>query len=88
MANVNEFEMVLVALGAAIMIYVMLNAIGQSAAALADQAIAERRAQAEQELAADAAAEAIGRAAALEPLALNPDGSLAEPIVAIVEDKS
>jgi hypothetical protein len=49
--------------------------------------IATRRSLEAQRHAANAAAEAAGRAAALEPLALNPDGTIEEPILAEVEPK-
>jgi hypothetical protein len=67
------------------MCYVMLKAIGQCAMVTASQEIADRRAAELKRQAEDAAAEAAGRAAALEPLALNADGTLEEPILAVAE---
>ncbi len=81
-------ELLLIALGGAIMFYVMLKAIGQSAMAVADEEITQRRAQVARRKEEDAAAEAAGRAAALEPLEVNPDGSIVEPILATVEEQS
>jgi hypothetical protein len=78
-------EITLIALGGAIMGYVLLNAIGRSAMVDASTEIAARRATEAQRRAENAAAEAAGRAAALEPLALNPDGTIEEPILAQVE---
>jgi hypothetical protein len=78
-------EMTLVAVGGAIMSYVLLHAIGRSAIAAAADEIATRRTVEAQRRADNAAAEAAGRAAALEPLALNPDGTIEEPILAEVE---
>jgi len=78
-------ETLLIVLGGAIMFYIVLRAIGQTAAVVAGQEISERRAEIARRQAENAAAEAFGRAAALEPLATNPDGSIAEPILAMVE---
>jgi hypothetical protein len=72
-------------MGGAIMSYVMLKAIGQSAMVTASGEIAERRAAEVRRRVEDAAAEAAGRAAALEPLAVNADGTLEEPILAMAE---
>ncbi len=88
MGTLSGTEMLLIALGGAMMLYVMLNAIGQGAVAAASEQIAERREAEAQRRAEDAAAEAAGRAAALEPLATNADGSIAEPILAQVEEQS
>ena len=79
-------EITLIALGGAIMTYILLNAIGKSAMVTASDEIATRRALEAQRHAENAAAEAAGRAAALEPLALNPDGTIEEPILAEVEN--
>ncbi len=69
------------------MIYVLLKAIGQSAMMVVSETVTARRADEDRRQAEDAAAEAAGRAAALEPLALNPDGSIEEPLLAEVEVK-
>lgn len=63
----------------------VLKAIGQSAVVMAGEAIEQRRAAEARKRAEDAAAEAAGREAALEPLALNADGSIEEPVIAMVE---
>ena len=86
MPNLSGFEFLLIGVGGALMFYVMLNAIGQSAMVAASDEIADRRAEIARRHAEDAAAEAAGRAAALEPLAVNPDGSIAEPILALAEE--
>ena len=86
MPNLSEMELLLIGAGGAIMFYVMLKAIGQSAMAVASDEIAERRAEVARRRAEDAAAEAAGRAAALEPLEVNADGSIAEPILALAEE--
>lgn len=78
-------ELTLIVIGGAIMSYVLLNAIGRSAMVSASSEIVARRAVEARRRAENAAAEAAGRAAALEPLALNPDGSIEEPILAEVE---
>ncbi len=81
----NGLQLMLMATGGALMVYITLTTIGRTAMAVAGEAITERRRQEALRRAQDAAAEAAGRAAALEPLALNPDGSIEEPIVAEVE---
>jgi hypothetical protein len=78
-------ELTLTLVGGAIMSYILLNVIGRTAMAAASDEIASRRTVENQRRADNAAAEAAGRAAALEPLALNPDGTIEEPIVAEVE---
>jgi len=85
METIVSFEFLLVAIGGFVMLAVMLKAISQSAAVAASTVIAARRKDLEFRRAADAAAEAAGRAAALEPLALNADGSIEEPILATLE---
>ena len=88
MNSVSEFQILLIAAGAAIMFYVMLKAIAQSAQVVAGEEITKRRADIARRHAEDAAAEAAGRAAALEPLATNPDGTIMEPYLAMVEEQS
>jgi len=60
--------------------------VGQGAVVMASGEICDRRARQKRKREADAAAEAAGRAAALEPLALNTDGSVEEPILGVVEE--
>jgi hypothetical protein len=88
MYHPSETELLLIAIGSVMMIYVMLKTIAQGSLAVASEQIVERREQEEIRRAADAAAEAAGRAAALEPLAVNADGSIAEPILAMVEERT
>jgi hypothetical protein len=78
---------VLVAMGGGVMAFMILRTVGQVALATAYEQVAIRRAEEAQRKADNAAAEAAGRAAALEPLALNPDGTIEEPILAAVEEK-
>jgi len=88
MPNLSGIELLLIGGGGAIMFYVMLKAIGQSAMVVASEDIADRRAEIARRRAEDAAAEAAGRAAALEPLEVNADGTIAEPILALAEEQS
>jgi hypothetical protein len=81
----NGFSLVLIAAGGAVMFYVMISAIGRTAVATAGNQIDIRRALEAKRREEDALAEAAGRAAALEPLNLNPDGSVEEPILGEVE---
>jgi hypothetical protein len=81
----NLFELLLILMGGLIMLSVMLSAIGRTAIADASEQIDTRRQRESERHAADLLAEAAGRAAALEPLALNADGTIEEPIVAMVE---
>jgi len=76
----------LVLAGGTLMTMVLLRAIGQGSTQLAVIKIDERRRLESQRKADNAAAEAAGKAAAMEPLNLNPDGSIEEPIVAMVEN--
>ena len=85
MPDVSFFEWALIGAGGAIMFCIVLKSIGQTAGVMAWEAIEQRRAAEAQKEAEDAAAEAAGRAAALEPLALNADGSIEEPVLAMVE---
>src|SRR4051794_3709240 len=85
MSNLDVFELLLIAVGGVIMFCVVLKSIGQCAGVMAYVAIEQRRAAEAKKRADNAAAEAAGRAAALEPLALNADGSIEEPVLAMVE---
>jgi hypothetical protein len=85
MPSISLFQVLLIAIGGLIMFCIVLKTIGQSAGVVAWEAIQRRRAAEATRLAEDAAAEAAGRAAALEPLALNADGSIEEPVLALVE---
>jgi hypothetical protein len=85
MFTVQSIQMLLIAAGSFVMFYIMLKAVGEGAAVMASTEITERRAREKKKREEDAAAEAAGRAAALEPLALNADGSVEEPILGVVE---
>ncbi|MCL2648020.1 MAG: hypothetical protein FWD61_13585 [Phycisphaerales bacterium] len=75
----------LVITGGVIMAMVLLRAISQGSVLVAVVMIDDRRRKEAQRKADNAAAEAAGRAAAMEPLNLNPDGTIEEPILAAVE---
>ena len=78
-------QMFLIVFGSVIMGITVLRSIAQSAVGVAFQVVEDRRALESQRREENAAAEAFGRAAASEPLALNPDGSIEEPILGVVE---
>ena len=78
----------LVAAGTAVMAFIMLRSIGIGAVTLASNTVAARRAHETKLRKENADAEAAGRAASLEPLALNSDGSIEEPIIAEVEQST
>ena len=85
MHSFDPFQFILIGVGAFIMFSIMVRAINQGAMLTASDAISVRRAREKRRREEDAAAEATGRAAGLEPLNLNPDGSVEEPILAEVE---
>ncbi|HUO09430.1 MAG TPA: hypothetical protein VM008_14070 [Phycisphaerae bacterium] len=85
MENLDATQVVLIAVGATVMTGLMLRAIAQSSFVLASDVIQTRRALEAKRHADNAEAEAAGRAAALEPLVLNADGTIEEPIIAVVE---
>ena len=85
MFDLSALHLLLAGVSGLIMFYVMLKAVSQGAWVTALEQISVRRERETRQRAEDAAAEAAGRAAALEPLALNADGSVEEPIVAMVE---
>ncbi len=85
MATLGTYNSLLVVLGGASIVYVVLKAIGQSAVNVANDDIDRRRQDEARRHAEDAAAEAAGRAAALEPLLTNADGSIEEPILGVAE---
>jgi hypothetical protein len=62
----------------------VLRGISPCAGVMAWEAIAPRRAVEARKREEDAVAEAAGRAAALEPLALNADGSMDGPAIVVV----
>jgi len=75
----------LVGLGGGAMALTLLKGINLEAASLAGEKITDHRDMLAKRRADRAAAEAVGKAAAKEPLALNPDGTIQEPIIAAVE---
>jgi hypothetical protein len=87
MKGIDLFGWMLVAGGTLVMAMVLLRGIGQGAIEVASVMVSDRREREECERADNAAAEATGKAAAREPLALNPDGTIEEPILAVVETR-
>ncbi len=63
----------------------LLKGITLGSASIASKMITDNRDLISKRRADRLAAEAFGRAAAKEPLALNPDGTIQEPIIAAVE---
>jgi hypothetical protein len=78
-------QMFLIVMGSVVMAVVVLRSIAQSSVGVAFHVVEERRATEVKRREDNAAAEAFGRAAASEPLALNPDGTIEEPILGVVE---
>jgi hypothetical protein len=78
-------QMFLIVVGSVIMGITVLRSIAQSAVGVAFHVVEDRRAMESQRREDNAAAEALGRLATSEPLALNPDGTIEEPILGIVE---
>jgi len=75
----------LILLGGTTMGLALLRGVVASAGIAAQDVIGQRREQESLRRAANAAAAAAGRAASLEPLNLNPDGTIEEPIIGVVE---
>ncbi len=85
MQTLDLWMYLVVAMGSAIMGLLLLRSMGTASVSFALTDVAQRRDREAARRAENAAAEAAGRAAALEPLALNPDGTVEEPILGIVE---
>lgn len=85
MVSPDPQQYLLVAIGGIVMSAIVLRAIAQSSVSVAFRVVEDRRAVVLQRSLDNAAAESFGRAAGLEPLALNPDGTIEEPIVGVVE---
>jgi hypothetical protein len=75
----------LMGFGTLVMALIVLRSIGQGAVVLASDMVETRRAGEARRKQENAEAEAHGQRAALEPLALNPDGTIEEPIIGVVE---
>ena len=75
----------LVGVGTSVMALIVLRSIGQGAVAMASEIVEVRRAEETRRRQENVEAEADGRRAALEPLALNSDGTIEEPIIGVVE---
>jgi hypothetical protein len=87
MKGIDPSSWMLIGAGALVMMIVLLRGIGEGAMQVASVICVERRKREEQERADNAAAEAAGKQAGMEPLALNPDGSIEEPIIGVVESR-
>jgi len=85
MQGLDLYAWILITAGTLLMAMILLRSIGDGAVAVASVAVEKRRADEDLRRADNAAAEAAGKAAMLEPLALNPDGTIEEPIIGIVE---
>ena len=85
MQGLDLFQFLLIVAGGLAMAVVLLRSIGDGALAIASIVVVERRAEEDRRRADNAVAEALGKASMLEPLALNPDGSIEEPILGVVE---
>ncbi len=85
MVSLDSPQFFLIAAGSLVMAMVTMRAIAQGSFVVAAESISERRAVEAKRRADNAEAEAAGRAAALEPLSLNPDGTIEEPIIGVVE---
>ena len=85
MTGIDSSGWCLVVVGGVIMAMVLFQAISQGSMQVAVVMIESRRRQELQRRADNAAAEAAGKAAAMEPLNLNLDGTIEEPILATVE---
>jgi hypothetical protein len=76
---------ILLGTGTAVMAAIVLRSIGQGAVVMASEIVDVRRAAEARLRQENANAEADGKRAALEPLALNADGTIEEPIIGVVE---
>ena len=85
MVNVDTPQFFLIAAGSVVMAVVTIRAIAQGSFVVAAEVISDRRANEAKRYAENLEAEAAGRAAALEPLSLNADGTIEEPIIGVVE---
>jgi len=87
MMDTRDLTLAWMVLGGALALsWALLRSIGAGSHGLAQALIDHRRQKERARSLEDAAAEAAGRAAALEPLALNADGSVVEPILALAEN--
>ena len=78
----------LTAFAGVVMALTFLRAIGRGSVSIASDIVERRREDEARRHDENVAAEAAGRAAALEPLALNSDGSIEEPILGVAEATS
>jgi len=87
MAAMDGFFWCVIAVGGAAMLVALVSGVNQTGLALAQVLVDNRRREVRRQQEEHASAEAAGHAAALEPLLLNPDGTIVEPIVGIVESR-
>lgn len=83
--NLDNILWFLVLAGSFVMVVALLKGVMTAANVAAIDLIDQRRTMEAIRARANAEAEAAGRAASLEPLNLNSDGSIEEPILGIVE---
>jgi len=77
----------MIAAAGAVMTLALLRAIAQCSILQAQSLIDARRTLEAQRREENAEAEAAGRAAGLEPLSLNADGTIEEPILGVAEPR-
>jgi len=87
MLTLDLYHWLMVFAGAGVLAIVVLRGIGQGAVYAASEDIYQRREFEKKRRQENAEAVAAGRAAALEPLALNADGTIEEPVVGVVENR-
>jgi hypothetical protein len=87
MPGLDLYGWLLVCGTGAAMSLILLRGIAMEAVTEATGVVSQRRKEESQRRADNAAAEAAGKAAMLEPLALNPDGTVEEPIIGQVEGR-
>jgi hypothetical protein len=83
----DGFLWCLIGTGGLMMLVARVRGVNQSGLSTAQVLVDARRQGERRRQEEDAMAEATGHAAGLEPLLLNPDGSIVEPIVGIVESR-
>jgi hypothetical protein len=84
----NDISLVVLACaGGAAAIWIVLEAIASGSGAMAASLIEQRREREEKRRTEMEGAEAAGRAAGQEPLALNADGTIERPILGLVETR-
>ena len=85
MAEMDGFLWVVTGASALVMLIALVRGVNQSGLALAQVLVDGRRDAEQKQRDSHALAEATGHAAGVEPLELNPDGSVVETIIGVVE---